>query len=463
MESLTAYGYWAHVGFVLFAALVLIAESCALFWRAMHIDRYRVRRTLPETAALGVLLSITLLFGGSWCIVLTGQMPSLWMEFERIFTGSFAILIGLSSCRTNAGLGLPLAVAGVLTLPLMDGFLPYSALLVLLFLAARLLLLAVLSWTMLRHEVTVASIREGLNLLPEGILFARADGTAVLVNICMLDLMQRLFDQQFRNADAFWAALQAFDCPIRAEKIWQESALLFRLAAGDSWLVQRTRLTEGLHGWQVTASCVTELDAVTQELEAKNTRLTSMINEQKELLTTLEETERHRTLLEITSRVHDVLGQRISMLQQLLSSAAPKDALDTIVRIDSLLEAVPLTQEAHPATLLADMIDTYRSLGVQLILSGDLPRSIRRARAFAAIIREALSNAVCHGRANEIHIALSERRLHIRDNGLGCSGTLRLGGGLRGMMRRMNEAGGRLRITAVPHFELEATIGENKA
>ena len=118
-------------------------------------------------------------------------------------------------------------------------------------------------------------------------------------------------------------------------------------------------------------------------------------------------------------------------------------------------------QEEHPATLLADMTDTYTRLGVRLIQTGELPRSLRRARAFAAIIREGLSNAVCHGRANEIRITLTEHRLCIRDNGIGCT-TLRPGGGLAGMIRRVNELGGHLRITTSPHFELDAQIGEDR-
>ena len=297
--------------------------------------------------------------------------------------------------------------------------------------------------------------------MPDGLLFARADHSAVLVNIAMLHFMERLCGRQYRNAAVFWRDLLAFDAPAVAEKELREDAVLFRFAAGDVWLVQRVQLAGDLDGWQLTASCVTELDAVTRELAAKNEALTNMIGAQKDLLARFEKAERHRALHEITSRVHDILGQRISMLQQLLASAAPKDALDTIVRIDSLLESVPLAQEAHPATLLADMTDTYRRLGIRIALMGELPRNLRRARAFAAIIREALSNAVCHGRANAVTITLTERRLRVSDNGIGCT-TLRPGGGLTGMIRRMNELGGHLRITTSPHFELDAQIGEKQ-
>ena len=461
MERLTSHSYEAILVLVLLACLVLVAETAALFWSAVRLDRHRIRRSLPEVAALAVTLYITILLGGGWKLFLNGLPPYDWMAQERTLAGAAGICAGLFSMRRTPRRGGLLAAAGILSLPLFDIFLPISALFVLGLLTGRVLLLVRHVHARRAYEVTVASIREGLDLLPDGLLFARADHTAVLVNITMLHFMERLFGRQYRNAEVFWQELMAFDVPATAEKELREDAALFRFAAGDVWLVQRVRLPEDLDGWQLTASCVTELDNVTRELEAKNKALGATISAQKELLTRLEETERHRTLQDITSRVHGVLGQRISMLQQLLASPAPKDALDTIVRIDSLLEAVPLTQEAHPATLLADMTDTYTRLGIRLIRTGELPRNLRRARAFAAIIREALSNAVCHGRANEIHITLTERRLRIRDNGIGCR-TLHPGGGLTGMIRRVNDLGGRLLITPSPHFELDAQIGEKQ-
>ena len=458
MERLISYSYEAILVFVLCTCLLLIGQSIALTLGFARLERHRYTRLLPALAALALAFTQVLLLGGSWSLLLADLPPDGWLMFERWWVGLLAAVIAVISLGYGHLSALLLGVAAVLSLPPMDVYFPLNTMLVVLLLSGRLILLAYRARQ--RPAVTVTSIRAGLDLLPDGLLFARTDGTVVLANITMLDFMQRLTGQQFRNAAVFWQALGAFDDPQRAEKKVRDSAFLFRFTAGDSWLVQRTRLTKGLSGWQLTASCVTELDAVTQELEAKNASLGAVVSAQKELLDTLEQTERHRTLQEITLRVHDVLGQRISMLQQLLASPAPKDALDTIVRIDSLLEAVPLAQEPHPNTLLADMTDTYRRLGVQLSLTGSLPRNLRRARAFAAIIREALSNAVCHGHANEIRITLAERQLRICDNGIGCPGTLHLGSGLRGMMHRMNELGGRLIITSAPHFELDARIGE---
>ena len=461
MERLSAYGYETILALVLLASLVLIAQTAMLCRSIANLSQRRIHHALPDVAALLLALYTTLLLGGSWSLIRIELPPDGWLLPQRWGVGIAVIVIGCTTCERRRVPSLLLIGAGILSLPPLDRLLPMSAVLVLGMLTARLLLLAVRTQRQRSRTVTAASIRAGLDLMPDGLLFARADHSAVLVNIAMLHFMERLCGRQYRNAAVFWRDLLAFDTPAVAEKELREDAVLFRFAAGDVWLVQRVQLAGDLDGWQLTASCVTELDAVTRELAAKNEALTNMIGAQKDLLARFEKAERHRAFHEITSRVHDILGQRISMLQQLLASAAPKDALDTIVRIDSLLESVPLAQEAHPATLLADMTDTYRRLGIRITLTGDLPRNLRRARAFAAIIREALSNAVCHGRANAVTITLTERRLRVSDNGIGCT-TLRPGGGLTGMIRRVNELGGHLRITTSPHFELDAQIGEKQ-
>lgn len=461
MERLSAYSYEMILALVLLASIVLIAQTAMLCHSIAHLPQQRIRHTLPCAAALLLALCLTLLLGGGWSLIRMEMPPEGWLLLPRWAAGIAAIVIGLTACERRLVPSLLLIGAGVFSLPLLDSLLPMNVLAALGVLAARILLLAVRTERQRNRSVTTASIRAGLDLMPDGLLFARADHGVVLVNIAMLHFMERLCGRQYRNAAVFWQDLLAFDAPDVAEKELRSNAVLFRFAAGDVWLVQRVQLAGDLDGWQLTASCVTKLDIVTRELTAKNKALTDMIGVQKDLLTRFEKTERHRALHEITSRVHDVLGQRISMLQQLLASPAPKDALDTIIRIDSLLEAVPLAQEAHPATLLADMTDTYRRLGICITLMGELPRNLRRARAFAAIIREALSNAVCHGRANEIRITLSERRLRFSDNGIGCA-ALRPGGGLTGMIRRVNEIGGQLIITHTPHFELDAQIGEKQ-
>ena len=200
MASLTSYGYGQHLLFVLFACLLLIAACVMLFRETTHLGRRRISRILPECAALLLILSVTLLFSGSWGLMLGGLMPGAWMEFERFLAGSFALIIGSYVTGKSPWSGLPLVAAGFLVLPLADAFLPQSALLAMLILSARLIYLVTVRRVLIAQEVTTASIRAGLDLMPDGLLFARADHSVVLINITMLDFMERLCGRQYRNA-----------------------------------------------------------------------------------------------------------------------------------------------------------------------------------------------------------------------------------------------------------------------
>ena len=84
MASLTSYGYGQHLLFVLFACLLLIAACVMLFREATHLGGRRMSRILPECAALLLILSVTLLFSGSWGLMLGGLMPGGRLRLEKL-------------------------------------------------------------------------------------------------------------------------------------------------------------------------------------------------------------------------------------------------------------------------------------------------------------------------------------------------------------------------------------------
>ena len=71
------------------------------------------------------------------------------------------------------------------------------------------------------------------------------------------------------------------------------------------------------------------------------------------------------------------------------------------------------------------------------------------------IIREALTNAICHGRASQVALVLGEDSLLIQDNGVGCVGPIRPGGGLTGIREKVESRGGKLDVSGTPHFMLK--------
>ena len=97
MERLTAYSYAEIIGIVLLAALIIIAEAAAFCRGFGRFDRHRIRRSLPELAAISITLCSTLLLGGSWKLFLIGLPPDGWMVLQRWWAGLFAVAAGLYS------------------------------------------------------------------------------------------------------------------------------------------------------------------------------------------------------------------------------------------------------------------------------------------------------------------------------------------------------------------------------
>lgn len=165
-------------------------------------------------------------------------------------------------------------------------------------LASLLLVLrAGLAWHHARPAVR-EWVREGLDTLPEGILFAHGDGRIVLANLCMLDFMEGTIGGHSRDAEAFWQRLR--EMAQQGERhIFDEAqgTLLFRFRH-SAWLLRRKAMPGRAErgSFEITASDVTELDAVTRELEAKNAVLAAQAEETKRLLQSAIEEERRRTL-----------------------------------------------------------------------------------------------------------------------------------------------------------------------
>ena len=315
-------------------------------------------------------------------------------------------------------------------------------------------LLLIVRWRFLwqRTRAERERIREGLDTLPEGILFAHGDGRIVLANLSMLDFMEGIAGVQFRNAEAFWQCLEA----IAGKRVSAKASgtLIFRFRH-SAWLLRRKAMKGGCI--EITASNVTELDAVTRELEAKNAVLAEQAAETKRLLQSAVEQERLKTLEKVRVRVHDIMGSRISMLQRLLTAPEPLEAAKLVPTVDMVLEEIWLEEES-PQELLQDLVRAYEAFGVTVRLTGKLPERRTVALAFVEVLREAATNAICHGHADVIEVKVGEAGIRIADNGCGAPPTFHPGGGLSAIIRRAKSLDARLTIAPQPSFSIALTM-----
>lgn len=440
-------------------AIILFIASSLLYYFLMPQQEFRnMGRKCLEGSNLIVLLAIvTILYE-----VMTDRADGiLYIEALNIWRYGIILVIIISTLYMihdfHAG-GQYLLIASFFLLPELDTWLPWSLLLALSCIALRLILVFPAAYRQYRSQLTARSIQSAVDFLEEGVLFSLEKGEPVLVNYVMYDVMEKLLGTVIRNANIFWHLLSNWNNTEHVTMERQGQDLLFRKKNGMAWLLQRHHIQfRNQSGWQITALDVTNLDRVNRELDQKNQLLEQRNEKMKYLLNHLVDIQTQRTTEEMRYKIHDLMGQRITILQQLLNNKNTTDYAAILPLVENVLADMRRETADNPAERLDVLIRTYCSLGIDITLTGALPADAEDAADLVSIIRESLTNALLHGKASQVSIELpltGKRILTIRDNGIGCRGPIQPGNGLQGIERRVRKMGAALHLKGKPHFVL---------
>lgn len=307
------------------------------------------------------------------------------------------------------------------------------------------------------NAIGADSIQDAVEVVSDGVLFADLEGRTLLVNSAMLGLMEQIFGCQYRNAKVFYDDLLALGSKGRVKTRLLEDQIYVNLEDG-SWYRFSTKkllLTKGSAVWQYLLEDVTEEMFVNNALEEQNKEIEAKNEELKQALLDLEIAQKEKTTDAVLHKIHDLLGQRISILQQVLSN----QELQNYEYIAPLINDVMLDLRKDliiPEDNFKELIEAYRGIGINVEVTGELPKNQKEAEIFVNILRDALSNAVRHGKAGRIKIHMGYS-LTVEDDGVGCQ-NINMGTGLSGMQKLLQENGGKLMVDGREHFTLRADL-----
>ena len=168
------------------------------------------------------------------------------------------------------------------------------------------------------------------------------------------------------------------------------------------------------------------------------------------------------------ARVHDVIGQRLSILHRYLEEGRLDD--ESLEQIDPLLRSIAADLrsggDTEPAEQLGDIVHAFGLVSVQIDVEGELPNDARVAAAFLQIIREASTNATKHAQAHQVHVRLWQEgaeddavaRMVVSNDGAPAPVSYREGTGIPGMRHVTQNLGGSLEVHSTPPFTLAVSI-----
>lgn len=366
-----------------------------------------------------------------------------------------------------------------------------------------------------RLHVTML-IREAIDTYPDGICFAAAGGRPILSNRKINDICYRLTGHTITNADRMWEELEGLRSfggagdallpdrmgealsPDGVGKVSSpdgvEQILCF-LQDGQVWQFQRRRLCLDFGAvTQYEAADVSELYRYQAEQREKNKQLSDALERQRALLQGIVETNVKKELLQTKMRIHADFGKLLVMTRSRLLAADEKNVLDAdgagdlsarVLAADAVgddsaifqawdnlitdMENASMAEEVVAVSPQVELRKIAALIGCSIELTGEEPKERKALLLLYAAIREALTNAVRHAGADRLIVDIRHRQgcceATISSNGRRDVTSIREGGGLGDLRRRLEQEGGTLRmeVNANEGVVMHVTIleGEN--
>ncbi|MGM9605056.1 MAG: PAS domain-containing protein [Faecousia sp.] len=320
-----------------------------------------------------------------------------------------------------------------------------------------------------KPKIGRAAVKEGFDNLPSGICFADRNGTVILCNRQMHRLCYALLGMDLQHIPELRRGL---DAPQPGVAVIDREALLYRFPDNTLWQFAESSVTDRDGGsyTQVQAVDVTELYQKSAELEQENRALEEANARARRLYADIDRIVREKENLALKMRVHDDIGLCLLASRNLLmQDSTLEEYRRGGKRWEQVLQIIGIadhggygSRTASAAGALAELIAAAGEIGVRIHIQGELPTAEGNAHLLIVAMRECATNTARHARGSEMTVHLTQTRdadiAVITNNGQPPESEITEGGGLSGLRRRVEAAGGTMTAQWKPAFRLTVSL-----
>lgn len=318
-----------------------------------------------------------------------------------------------------------------------------------------------------RESLSPASVKEALDNLNTGVLFADAAGKAILVNRTMGRLADALIGSYPQMLDELESALRSPPEGCGVERI-SDNPALYRFPDGRIWRFRTVPLEEpALAGFtQTAAQDMTELYETNAQLERDNAALREAIRKMLEMTRRLTDMIPRQELLNMKIRIHDEIGASLIALSKLAKDGTREDTDAQLKLLNHALIPFGSARALTPGTF-EEAQRRAAEMNVTLTFEGYILRDAETERLISAAALECVTNCVHHAHGSHVTVTISARSgvcvATITNDGAAPKAPVTEGGGLSALRQNVERAGGEMRISSVPRFALTLVLPERRA
>lgn len=320
----------------------------------------------------------------------------------------------------------------------------------------------------MNKTVTRLSLAEALHAFPDGLLLVSSENRLLLINDMMRVALADLgVEVDWNNASELFDTLRNSE-----QAIVFDGNLQIEGATGRTYIFAR----HPMKLLSMNTTCLTAID-VSEQLEIEkqirdaNCELQEANDEIALSMGAISDLADIQANLVMKARVHDIIGQRLSMLHRLV-----EDGDVSMERIDAIRPALEnlvddlsnISTEIHddPDILLASIVEAFATAGLEVKIMGALPKRENISKAFIKMVRECSTNAMKHGHAASVNVRFEEDESSfictVVNHGSVDSNSYVEGTGLRNLRVMMENLGGELSVDTESSFTVRAIIPKSK-
>lgn len=355
-------------------------------------------------------------------------------------------------------------------------------------------LTGIFQWSFLykksRDVITTRSIKESIDLLPDGVCFSTDRGMPILMNSRMRQLCTEFTGEGLMDTEKFWRDLRNGNVRKGIRPLKQREAA-FIDTNGQVWDFRRSRLSYG-------GEKVTEISAVNittqyhlhKELVARYERLNDVNSRLHHFSEEVEKVTREKEILAAKIKLHDEIGRSLLILRSYLTET-PEKSIQTETPEKSAQTETPgkstqtenrdrsrllplwqyIVTSMQEGTILKEREDSLLLLkkeaadfNVDIFLEGLLPANPSVRNVIFAAVRECAGNTAKHARGDRLFITIHDTEenteVFITNNGNAPGGSIHETGGLKNLRKMVEERGGSMQIKSSPVFVLHLCFPE---
>lgn len=311
-----------------------------------------------------------------------------------------------------------------------------------------------------RRRITRASIKEAMDNLPVAGCYFTPRGTVKLCNRQMYSLYRAMTGRDLQTLSELHTALE--QCTDRGIGRTRDGGYIF--PDGSVWYyAERQAGADGVRYTEALFTNGTELFAANDALEQDNRKLRWVNEKLQKMYVRAEDRIREREYLTFKMKIHDDIGQSLSVLRQTLQNiGSPEETEQQVKKLSLAARTLIYSRQAESDDPYDALLAEAAELGVEIQLDGMLPIEPAIYDLVVQAMRECLTNCVRHAHGSTVFVRITGvpggYTVAITNDGQKPRGLIREGGGLTTLRQSIENAGGELALSHYPEFLLRFTL-----